>query len=92
MKIPTPEEFDTVWLPKRMQRENSRSERDAKRSLKWITRQIKRGELCMDTWVTDDHAQEIVEKTMKEAGWDVRWPGTRSVHRKIELSYSKRVE
>lgn len=69
MKIPTPKEVTTKWLPKRNAKRNKR----IKRIMNCIVKSMKLGSSAhLVSGVSNEH-RECINSQLNNAGWNTKW-------------------
>lgn len=70
--FPTPDEYESVWLPKKLYRNNEEDHRRAKRAMKQLAARLRKGYLNVnvcDRYYLSENAREMIEKQLRDLGW-----------------------
>lgn len=78
--FPTPDEFETVWQVKKLERENKEDHRKAKATMRQLASRLRQGYPSLKTryWLSDN-AVEIIEKQLAALGWSAKWTYDRDI-------------
>jgi hypothetical protein len=71
--IPTPQEFEMKWLPKRKAREEREFNCDIDRRVQQIVGNLEQGYTRFECLAREGEERKAVEKRLNAAGWNVRW-------------------
>lgn len=90
MKVPTPEEFNTVYLLKYTKKHRRAIKKEARHQLKMIVKALKNHNTeplirCMYS----PEARKIVRETLNAAGWNVKWCSDRGKNVRVTLTAIK---
>lgn len=78
--IPTPQDFEMKWLPKRKELEELLFNNEVDRRTRQIVDGLEQGHTRFECLSHEREERKAIEKRLAEAGWSVRWDGTFTIH------------
>ena len=71
--FPTPDEFYTVWLPKRQARDDRHNHKHAKSIMRCLADSLRSGRRSSGLHYVNEQTRAIVEKQLATFGWKAEW-------------------
>lgn len=73
MRIPTPEQFEKVWLPKRRKRQEIELRETRDKAIKILVDMLQEGCTSTSMYKPSDAVAQLIREKMAAVGWNVEW-------------------